>query len=75
MSKEFNVPITIKLTGVVAVEAENEDAAYEKADDTMYWAYQNGAPENHKAVSITDCEIAIDGEDIDLDEYRETDNG
>ena len=44
---------------------------YEVADDTMYWAYQNGAPEKHKDLSILDCEIAVDGEDIDLDEWRD----
>lgn len=69
--KTFHVPITIKLMGTVSIEAEDEDSAYQKADDTMYWAYQSGAPENHKDVSISDCEIEVDGEELDLDEFRE----
>lgn len=69
--KQFNVPIKIKLSGVVTVEAEDQEAAFKKADDTMYWAYQAGAPESHKAVSITDCEIEVEGEELDLDEFRE----
>lgn len=31
----------------------------------------DGAPEQHKDLSILDCEIAVDGEDIDLDEWRD----
>ena len=54
------------------MQANNQDGAYEIADNTMYWAYQNGAPEQHKDLSILDCEIAVDGEDIDLDKYRDS---
>jgi hypothetical protein len=69
--KEFSIPIKITLNCSLSVEANNQDEAYEVADDTMYWAYQNGAPEQHKDLSILDCEIAVDGEDIDLDECRD----
>lgn len=32
---------------------------------------KDDAPEQHKDLSILDCEIAVDGEDIDLDEWRD----
>ena len=57
--KEFSIPIKITLNCSLSVEANNQDEAYEVADDTMYWAYQNGAPEQHKDLSILDCEIAL----------------
>ncbi len=69
--KEFSIPVKITLDCYLSVKANNQDEAYEVADDTMYWAYQNGAPEQHKDLSILDCEIAVDGEDIDLDEWRD----
>lgn len=69
--KEFSIPVKITLDCCLSVKANNQDEAYEVADDTMYWAYQNGAPEQHKDLSILDCEIAVDGEDIDLDEWRD----
>lgn len=69
--KTFDVSIEIKLRGTVAVEAETQEEAFEKADTTMYWAYQAGAPEKHKAVNITDCEIEVEGDELDLDAYRE----
>lgn len=69
--KTFHIPIEITLTGSIYIEAEDIDAAYKKADETMYWAYQNGAPENHAAVSIMDCSIEVDGEELDLDTQRE----
>ena len=69
--KEFNIPVKITLDCSLSVQASNQDEAYEIADDTMYWAHQNGAPEQHKDLSILDCEISVDGEDIDLDEYRD----
>ncbi len=69
--KEFNIPVKITLSCSLPVQANNQDEAYKVADDTMYWAYQNGAPEQHKDLSILDCEIAVDGEAIDLDEYRD----
>lgn len=69
--KSFHVPIKITLTGSVTVEAEDQESAYKKADDTMYWAYQAGAPEQHNSVSIMDCEIEVEGETLDLDAYRE----
>ena len=69
--KEFNIPVKIALSCSLPVQADNQDEAYEVADDTMYWAYQNGAPERHKDLSILGCEIAVDGEDIDLDEWRD----
>lgn len=43
----------------------------QKAEDTMFWANQRGAPEQHKAVSITDCEIEVDGEELDLFKERD----
>ena len=69
--KEFNIPVKITLDCYLSVKADNQDEAYEVADDTMYWAYQSGAPEQHKGLSILGCEIAVDGEDIDLDEWRD----
>lgn len=71
MSKEFHVPITIKLMGVISVEADNLDDAYKLADDKLYWAYQAGAPEQSRDVSITDCELYIDDEEIDVFAQRE----
>lgn len=68
--KEFSIPVKITLDCYLSVKANNEDEAYEVADDTMYWAYQNGAPEQHKDLSILGCEIEVDGEAIDLDKYR-----
>ena len=67
MSKQFNIPIKIELSGSVSVIADSEEAAYDQADKIMFWAYQNGDPATHKDVSITDCEIEIDGEELDLD--------
>ena len=55
--KTFHVATTIKLIGTVSVEAENMEDAVQKADDTIFWAYQAGAPENHNSFSISDCEI------------------
>ena len=69
--KTFHVQTTIKLIGDTSVEAENMEEAVKKAEDIMYWAYQNGAPENHNTFSVGDCEISVDGYDIDLLEYRE----
>ena len=69
--KEFSIPVKITLDYYLSVKADNQDEAYEVADDTMYWAYQNGSPEQHKDLSILGCEIAVDGEDIDLDEWRD----
>lgn len=69
--KEFSVQIEITLGCRLSVKANNQDEAYEVADDTMYWAYQNGSPEQHKDLSILDCSIAVDGECIDLDEWRD----
>ena len=46
--KEFSIPVKITLDCYLSVKANNQDEAYEIADDTMYWAYQNGAPEQHK---------------------------
>lgn len=69
--KTFHVPIEITNRGTVSVEAENQDEAYKKADDLVFWAYQGGMIENNKNVSITDVEVEIDGEELDLDEYRE----
>ena len=69
--KEFSVPVKITLDCYLSVKASSQDEAYEIADDTMYWAYQNGAPEQHKDLSILGCEIAVDGEEIDLDEYSD----
>ena len=46
--KEFSIPVKITLDCYLSVKANNQDEAYEVADDTMYWAYQNGAPEQHK---------------------------
>ena len=69
--KEFNIPVKITLDCSLSVEANNQDEAYEVADDTMYWAYQNGAPEQHKDLSILGCEIEVDGVELNLDEYRD----
>lgn len=69
--KTFNISIKIINRGVVQVEANDMDEALKKADDKMYWAYQGGDPSSHKDVSITDCEIEVDGEELDLDEFRE----
>ena len=69
--KNFSIPVKITLDCCLSVKANNQDEAYEVADDTMYWAYQNGAPEQHKDLSILDCEIAVDGENVDLDEWRD----
>lgn len=69
--KTFDVSIEIKLRGTVAVEAETQEEAFEKADTTMYWAYQAGDPAKNKAVSITDCEIEVEGDELNLDTYRE----
>ena len=69
--KEFSIPVKITLYCGLSVKANDQDEAYEVADDTMYWAYQNGAPEQHKDLSILGCEIAVDGKDLDLDEYRD----
>ncbi|QEX10946.1 hypothetical protein F6X56_15085 [Rhodococcus erythropolis] len=71
MRKTYHVPIAVKLMGVVSVEAEDQEEAYKKAEDTMFWANQRGAPEQHKAVSITDCEIEVDGEELDLFKERD----
>ena len=72
--KEFSIPVKITLDCCLSVKANNRDEAYANADDIMYWAYQNGAPEQHKDLSILDCDISVDGEDIDLDEYRDPSN-
>ena len=69
--KEFMIPVKITLNCYLSVKGYTEDEAYEGADDTLYWADQNGAPEQHKDLSILGCEIAVDGEDIDLDEWRD----
>ena len=71
MSKEFHVPITIKLMGSISIEADDLDEAYKLADDKLYWAYQAGAPEQHRDVSISDCELYVDGEEIDIFENRD----
>lgn len=71
MTKQFNIPIKITNTGVVAVMAETEDEAYRLADDKIYWAYQSGMIESNKDVSITEVEVNIDGEELDLDEFRD----
>ena len=68
--KDSSIPVKITLSCSLPVQASNQDEAYEIADDTMYWAYQNGAPEQHKDLSILGCEIEVDGEAIDLDKYR-----
>lgn len=52
--KEFSIPVKITLDCCLSVKANNQDEAYEVADDTMYWTYQNGAPEQHKDLSILD---------------------
>ena len=69
--KEFNIPVKITLDCYLSVKANNRDEAYEVADDTMYWAYQNGSPEQHRDLSIIGCEIAVCGEYIDLDNWRD----
>lgn len=69
--KEFNIPVEITLNCSLPVQASNQDEAYEIADDTMYWAYQDGAPEQHKDLSILGCEIEVDGVELNLDEYRD----
>lgn len=69
--KKFDISVEIKLMGTLTVEAEDQEAAFKKADDTMYWAYQAGSPEKHKDFSITGCEIEVEGDELDLDEYRE----
>ena len=46
--KEFSIPVKITLDCYLSVKANNQDEAYEVAD-----------------------EIAVDGEDIDLDEWRD----
>lgn len=69
--KTFDISVEIKLRGTIAVEAETQKEAFEKADSIMYWAYQAGDPAKHKAVSITDCEIEVEGNELDLDAYRE----
>ena len=66
MSKQFHIAIKIKLDGVVSVMADSQEEAYDLADKTMFWAYQNGEPAAHKVVSITDCEIEVDCEELDL---------
>lgn len=38
--KEFSIPVKITLDCCLSVKANNQDEAYEVADDTMYWAYQ-----------------------------------
>ena len=52
--KEFSIPVKITLDCCLSVKANNQDEAYEVADDTMYWAYQNGAPEQHKDLEAVD---------------------
>ena len=69
--KEFNIPVQIMLNCSLSVQARNQDEAYEIADSTMYWAYQNGAPEQHKDLSILGCEIEVDGVELDLDKWRD----
>lgn len=69
--KEFNIPVKITLNCFLSVQAISQDKAYEIADDTMYWAYQDGAPEQHKDLSILGCEIEVDGVELNLDEYRD----
>lgn len=68
---KFDVSIEIKLRGSVSVEAETQDKAFEKADSKMYWAYAAGDPASHKDVNITDCEIEVEGDELDLNAYRE----
>lgn len=67
MSKQFNIPIEIHLSGSVGVMADSEHEAYDLAEKTMFWAYQNGDPAAHKDVNILDCEIEVEGEELDLD--------
>lgn len=66
MSKQFHVPIEITVLGSVCVEAEDQEAAYDIADKTMFWAYQAGDPAAHKDVSITYCQIKVEDEELDL---------
>lgn len=35
--KEFSIPVKITLDCCLSVKANNQDEAYEVADDTMYW--------------------------------------
>ena len=69
--KEFNIPVQIMLNCSLSVQARNQDEAYEIADDTMYWACQNGPPEQHEDLSILGCEIEVDGVELNVDEYRD----
>ena len=36
--KEFSIPVKITLDCYLSVKANNQDEAYEVADDTMHWA-------------------------------------
>lgn len=72
MSKGFHVPVEVKTKASLYVTADSKEAAYEKADSIMYWAYQNGDPLQHALISVQSCEIEVDGEEVNLDEYRDT---
>lgn len=67
MSKQFHIPIKITNSGTVSIVADNEEAAYDLADKTIFWAYQSGMIESHRDVSITDVDVEVDGEYLDLD--------
>lgn len=68
--KEFSIPVKITLDCYLSVKANNEDEAYEVADDAMYWAYQNGALIKHKDLSILDYSAMLKDKYIDFDEWR-----
>jgi hypothetical protein len=42
-----------------------------KQDEKIWYLDENGAPEQHKDLSILGCEIEVDGVELNLDEYRD----
>jgi len=69
--KTFNVPIKVISKGTIPVEAETYEEAVAKADDKAFWLYQAGAQTTSRELDFDGCEIEVDGDEIDLDSYRE----
>ena len=69
--KEFSIPVRITLDCCLSVKANNQDEAYEVADDTVYWACQNGALIQQKDLSILDYAAMLRGKYIDFGEWRD----
>lgn len=69
--KKFEVPVEYTAVGEISVEANNYEEAVAKAEKLLAVEHSMGSVfTGHNPVSWLDSSAEVDGEEIDLDDFK-----